>query len=107
MSGNKLTVSDTAPLALKTIDFVGSSILTELYLSRNDFTSLIDITPIGDNLFPKLEKLSLSECQNLTDFDINTVRLKNEICPNWKSDSLKPFHTFFYFLNASYGQLIK
>ena len=74
MSGNKLTVSDTAPLALKTNDFVGSSILTELYLSRNDFTSLLDITPIGDHLFPKLEKLSLSECSNLTDFDINTVR---------------------------------
>lgn len=83
MSGNKLTVSDTAPLALKTIDFVGSSILTELYLSRNDFTSLIDITPIGDNLFPKLEKLSLSECQNLTDFDINTPR--SEIISQFQS----------------------
>jgi len=83
MSGNKLTVSDTAPLALKTSDFVGSSILTELYLSRNDFTSLLDITPIGDHLFPKLEKLSLSECPNLTDFDINTPR--SEITSQFQS----------------------
>ena len=76
MSGNKLNAFDTVPL--DQIDSVGKpSILTELYLSRNDFTSLLDITPIGNNLFPELKMLSLSECPNLTDFDKNTNELNN------------------------------
>lgn len=74
MSGNKLTAFDTVPLNSEYLSKNPSN-LTELYLSRNDFSSLLDITPIGDHLFPSLELLSLSECPNLTDFDRNTVKI--------------------------------
>ena len=73
MAQNSLDECDTSPMLLNSdgqsllfeLPAVNESKVTTLYLARNNFKSLLDCTPIGEYMFPKLEYLSLCECPQL------------------------------------------